>query len=167
MKQTVLFLTFIAFFNVNGQEYDVISTAPQINNITLRETTEEEISSLLGEPDKVEEEINAIGEEENLRQYYYEDSYFRCWDGFVQSFLIKDSGFRYNDLFEVGDGVDVLETHFPNSFSNPVKEENINNYDKTNFDFDTAYWVNGGGGNGLIILVKEEIIIGFRYSVGV
>ena len=167
MKNSLLLFVLTSFLTANAQEYDVLKTVPHKNDVILRTTTEENLISHLGQPDKIEEEINAIGEEENLRKYYYKDSYFRCWDGFVQSFLIMDSGFSYNGLFEVGDSVAILNECFPNSFANPVGEKNMNTYDRTIFDFDTYYWVNGGGGDSLIILAKEGIIIGFRYSVGV
>ena len=168
MKQLLLLFVLTTFLNVSAQEFDVLKSTPRINDVILRTTMEQDLVSHLGQPDAaIKEEINAYGEEENLRVYYYGDSHFECWDGFVQSFLIKDSGYRYNDLFEVGDSVAILNECFPNSFANPVGERNINTYDRTVFDFDTYYWVNGGGGNGLIILVKENIIVGFRYSVGV
>lgn len=165
MNRLFIILIILSFCKLTAQEYDFIETTSRVNSITLRKTTQDDLLSNLIEPNEIEEDINVIGEEENLRRYYFNNSYFECWDGFVQSFLIKNEGFRFNDKFEVGDNINVLENFYPKSFSNPLDDENISEYDKSIFDFDSVYWVDSLGDEGLLIFCKNGIIIGFRYLI--
>ena len=82
----------------------------------------------------------------------------------MQSFVIKEETFIFNYCFKVGDSIDVLELDYPKSYANPVAY--YSGFDLNNFDFDKAIWLDLGGGDGIKIFIKQNVIVGYRYVNG-
>jgi len=164
MKSILLILS--AILTINGYaQYDTVNTIT-INNIQLRLDTEADVINKLGSPTQIKEEIDYAGDGDVIKVYCYENSYFKFWNEKVQTFLIKNSSYTFNDKFSVGDNITVFQNHYPNSFQNPLSSNQISSFDISNFEFDKSYWINAGGGDGVLVFSKDNIIIGFRYSVG-
>ena len=146
-------------------QYDTV-TEIKINNIQIRTTKESYITQKMGVPRQIKEEIDYAGDGESIKIYCYGDSCFKCWNGLLQSFLIKDSTFTFNDSFKVGDNINVFKNSNPLSFQNPLSIRQISDFDSINFNFDKCYWLDAGGGDGVLIFSKDSIITGYRYSYG-
>ena len=157
---SLLFLTPIFCF----AQYDAVSEI-QINDVQLRITKEEDVLSKLGVPTEIKEEVNYAGNDEFIKVYCYGDSYFEFWDGLLQSFLIKDASYSFNNSFKVGNSVDIFRVHFPLSFEKPLSTDQISEFDKINFVFDTCYWLDASGGDGVLVFINKGAILGYRYAI--
>lgn len=164
MKYIIFSLFLISVMKkVFSQKYNTINNV-EINNVKIRLTKESDLQKLLGSADSVKQEIDYAGDGEYLKKYYYKNSYFVCWDGVLQTFLIKDVEYIFNGKFKKGDSINVFENHFPTSHANPLLNIDISDFDKQNFTFDKYYWIDVGGEDGLLVFSNNNIIVGFRYS---
>lgn len=164
MKNFLIVLISIISINAYSQ-YNTISTI-KINNIQLRLDSETKVLNTFGSPSQVKNEIDYAGDGDIIKVLCYGDSNFNFWDGKFQTFIIKNSSYSLNGKFQVGDNVNKLQIHYPNSFQNPLSGNQISDFDISNFSFDKCYWINAGGGDGILVFSKNGTITGFRYTVG-
>lgn len=150
----------------NTIQYNTINDI-EINNLKVRITLESNLAGILGVQDSFSTEIDYAGDGESINVYYYNNSNFKFWEGLFQSFLVKDSVYEFNSVFKVGDSVSLIESHYHDSYLNFLLRESATDFDKENFDFDKYYWLSVGGGDGVLIFSKQNIITGYRYSNGI
>lgn len=154
----------MCYLNCHAQ-HDMVQSV-EINNLKIGLTPETSLTSILGQSNSVINKIDYAGEGEAINVYKYNISKFEFWDNVFQSFVIKDPDYVFNSTFKVGDSVGVIENNYSTSFSNPLSVESATEFDKENFDFDKYFWLNIGGGDGVLIFSKNNVITGYRYSVG-
>lgn len=153
------------FLNCNAQ-HDTVQSV-EINNLKLRTTLETSITSILGVSNSITNEIDYAGDGDTINVYNYRNSKFEFWDNKFQSFIVKDSNYVFNGIFKVGDVTSVIENKYNESYLNSFPKESATDFDKENFEFDKYFWLDAGDGDGILIFSKNNIITGYRYSVGI
>ena len=134
-----LFIIFLSAISISSfAQYDTVSTI-KINDLILRLNTEADVYNNMGVPSQIKEEIDYARDGDTIKVYCYEDSYFEFWDGKLQSFLIKNSSYKFNGVFQVGDSISKIQNYYPTSFQNPLSLGQMSDFDKLNFNFDKCY----------------------------